>query len=384
MAIRLTSYLKRNRFGIYYFRRAVPFAYAEHFKQREIYRSLRTSNRHEAMVQSQAFGLVTDLLFEKLKVLTKNTQNPIQADLALKMDLNRLGAVKAHVEQDEVETGKVIISHAVDRLSPLLCRPGMVTPTTSGKRLSDAVKDYLDEFERSGRRPQSVLDYRGDFNQMIQILGDVPVASLRHEELNMLKKTLTALPPHMNKAKELRGKTIEEVLALQLPAQFAATVQKKWSRLQAFLEWAVGQGYVDKNYAKGKKPKAESISREKFSDDDLGLLFECSHYSDALYEEPFQYWIPLIAAYTGARLEEIAQFHLADIKCDVETDIWCFNITEEVDEVAGADTTKSLKNVSSVRVCPMHSQLKAAGLLGYVNDLRDKGYDRLFPGELYG
>lgn len=373
-------HLHQNRHGAYYFRRAIPAAISAHFAQREIYRSLRTTSRHDAITRSQAFGIATDLLFRRLRAMAnEKNEKLIQADLMLEMDLNGIGTVKVHMEQDEVEAGKAIISHAVERLSPWLGKEDTQNSAASTKLLAAAIEDYLGEFARSGHRPESVLDYRGDFNQFIQILGDVPVAGLQHEALNDLKKKLTALPPNMNKVRELRGKTIDEILVMQLPAQSAVNVQKKWSRLQAFLEWAVGQGYVDKNYAKGKKPKAASTSREKFSDEDLGKLFESPHYADALYKEPFQYWIPLIAAYTGARLEEIAQLHLADLKSDSETGILCFDITEEVDEKDGAATIKNLKNAASVRACPVHSRLEAAGLLEYASELRNKGYDRLFP-----
>ena len=53
--------------------------------------------------------------------MAKNTNDkPIQADMMLEMDLDGIGTVKVHMEQDEVEAGKAIISHAVERLSPWL------------------------------------------------------------------------------------------------------------------------------------------------------------------------------------------------------------------------------------------------------------------------
>jgi integrase len=330
-------------------------------------------------MRSRAFGAVTDLIFQKLKAMAKKKDQPIQQDMVFELDLEGFGSIKMDMEPHEVEAGKAIISHTVDRLAPLMTKGQASKHAVSTTLFSEAVKDYLIEFEAGGPRPESVLDYRGDFRQFIQITGDVPVASLQHDELNDLKKKLAALPPNMNKAKLLRGKTIDEILAMKLPPQSARNVQKKWQRLQSFLDWAEGHGVVTKNYAKGKKPNAPTSNREKFSDDDLGKLFESRHYSDALYKEPFQYWVPLIAAFTGARLEEISQLHLADIKRDPVTDIWCFDITEEVDEAAGATTMKTLKNKASVRACPVHSQLLKLGLIEYVNDLRKQGYDRLFP-----
>jgi len=50
-----------------------------------------------------------------------------------------------------------------------------------------------------------------------------------------------------------------------------------------------------------------------------------------------------------------------------------------VDEKAGAATEKRLKNAASIRVCPIHTALIEAGLLDYIEDLKRRGYDRLFP-----
>ncbi|MDP1718595.1 MAG: hypothetical protein Q8L40_11015 [Burkholderiales bacterium] len=265
------GHLHQNRHGVFYFRRAIPATLSAHFAQREIYRSLRTTNRGNAIIRSQAFGLVTDLLFRKLRAMAKNKNDiSIQADLTLEMDLDGLGTVRVDMEPHEIETGKAVISHAVESLAALLGKGNTSKLAVPSKLLTVAIDEYLGELENSGHRPESVLDYRGDFNQFIQIIGDVPVAGLQHEVLNDFKKKLTGLPPNINKTKELRDKSIDEILAMQLPPQSAVTVRKKWSRFQAFLEWAVGQGYTDKNYAKGKKPKASSKSREKFNDDGLG------------------------------------------------------------------------------------------------------------------
>jgi integrase len=78
-------------------------------------------------------------------------------------------------------------------------------------------------------------------------------------------------------------------------------------------------------------------------------------------------WVTLIGAYTGARLEEIAQLRVADIQ---EHDgVWFFDIHD--------GNGNSLKNKSAPRYVPIHSQLIAAGLLDYVAGLQKDS--RLFP-----
>lgn len=156
-------------------------------------------------------------------------------------------------------------------------------------------------------------------------------------------------------------------------------MRKKWSRLITFFDWLEGKGLVDRNYARGKKPKARALSYEKFTHEDLVRLLESDEYRAGSFREAFQYWLPLLGLHTGARLEELAQLHLADIRQDAETGVWVIEITEEVDEEDGAQDGKKLKNKAFKRTCPLHSGLLEAGLLAYIADLKRRGYDRLFP-----
>jgi hypothetical protein len=136
------------------------------------------------------------------------------------------------------------------------------------------------------------------------------------------KDKLVRLPPNLNKDPALRDRTVAEVISLDLPPQSAITAQKKWSRFEQFLTWTVSHGYLTTNYAKGKKHKAKASSYEKFTVDDLKALFEGPYFRAHEYDEPFKYWLPVLGLYTGARLEELAQVHLADVKQHSPTGIW--------------------------------------------------------------
>lgn len=65
------------------------------------------------------------------------------------------------------------------------------------------------------------------------------------------------------------------------------------------------------------------------------------------------YWIPLIAAYTGARREEIAGLHAADVQ--EHGGIWCFKFEENVE--------RSVKTDASGRLVPIHPHLIELGIL---------------------
>lgn len=78
----------------------------------------------------------------------------------------------------------------------------------------------------------------------------------------------------------------------------------------------------------------------------------------------------MIAIYSGARQAEIAQLDVADIK--QENGIWGFDICE----TEGSD--KSVKNRSSNRFVPFHSELIKCGILEYHAERLAGGFEKLF------
>lgn len=82
------------------------------------------------------------------------------------------------------------------------------------------------------------------------------------------------------------------------------------------------------------------------------------------------YWIPILGAYTGARVTELAQLLTTDIRQD--GCLWCISIIDE-------QAWQSVKNTSSKRVIPMHPELIRLGLPEYAASLRLAGHERLFP-----
>lgn len=83
-----------------------------------------------------------------------------------------------------------------------------------------------------------------------------------------------------------------------------------------------------------------------------------------------KYWIPLICLFTGARINEVGQLLLSDIKQD--NGIYYFDITN-------ADESQSLKASSSKRCVPIHNELIKAGLIEYIKWLHSKKETKLFP-----
>jgi integrase len=118
-----------------------------------------------------------------------------------------------------------------------------------------------------------------------------------------------------------------------------------------------------------KRQKRADQERQEYTSKDLKKLIGSKEYIEGKHRHSYAYWTPLIALYSGCRLEEICQLHLEDIR--QEKGVWVFDINDKGE--------KRLKNRSSERLIPIHHQLVDLGLLDHVYSLADKGEERLFP-----
>jgi integrase len=83
-----------------------------------------------------------------------------------------------------------------------------------------------------------------------------------------------------------------------------------------------------------------------------------------------RFWLPLLGLFTGARLNELCQLAVEDVK--QEDGIIFLHITNE-----GED--QRVKTASGRRRIPLHSELLDLGFMVFVQDRRTEGSTQLFP-----
>ena len=363
MAIRIAAHLCCNRFNVFYYRRVVPLDLRRFLGQAEIYRSLGTSSRRDAIAWSRPLAVCVDSLFSELRSMAKkDPDKSLSLDYSVFLEFDEAGKpknVKLTAEPHEAEAANQSVTQIFSALFEVDEGKRRATISKASVAFFDAVEKYLHELKQSGTVGDSGLtDYRGDFDQLIWVSGNPTIDAMDKAFMVGLKDKLMRLPANIRKRPDLRGKLVDEVLALDLPTQSPTTVRKKWTRLTSFFEWTFAHGYAETNPAKGMKPRATAKSYEKFTQNDLRALFDTVEYRDGLFREAFQYWVPVIGLYSGARIEEICQLQLADVKH--ADGIPYFNFTAEIDEDQGdQDSPKRVKNESSNRLCPVHSEFVA-------------------------
>ena len=80
MAIRLASHLHQNRFGVFYFRQAIPADLARFFIVKEIYLSLHTRRSRFAALVSVRLADSCRVLFEEIRAMTTDKDGDLTPD----------------------------------------------------------------------------------------------------------------------------------------------------------------------------------------------------------------------------------------------------------------------------------------------------------------
>jgi len=177
----------------------------------------------------------------------------------------------------------------------------------------------------------------------------------------------------------------------QCPRISAATLKKRIGAVQAIMSFAHQERWIPENVAARIKISgylSAGGGRRSFQDGELRVLFGAPLFCEpggwrsrrgAVTDRTLA-WLFLLGLTSGARLEEVGQARLDDIKRD--GDILYIDVDDR--EFLGAPTPageiqKNLKNNSSRRLIPIHKYLTDLGLERYLASLRNLGITRLFP-----
>lgn len=272
--------------------------------------------------------------------------------------------------------------------------PPFPRPAT-GPLLSKAIEAWFSSPETRKWRANTARDTRVALNHFVKARGDRPLDSYEKQDAREFKVLVQDLPPRWNLLKIFRGMSLVDIArkarALDMPRQANSTLRRNLGFVGAFFKWA------EKNYDEAPLglvpifsiPKEGNARNERnpFTLEELTAIFHAPTYTGFMSErhrhrpgtviisDCANYWVPLIALFTGMRLYEIVQLYVEDI---VSVDlveggsVYCFDINKD-----GED--KTLKTQTSKRRIPVHKTLLDIGFLNYVAEMKKAGSKRLFP-----
>lgn len=254
-----------------------------------------------------------------------------------------------------------------------------------GERIRDHFDSYLKECKAQLReKDKQVL--RATLRLFIGCNGDRPVTEYGRSDMSAFKRGLKEYPT--NAAKIYPGVPFKTVLQRNRddghPTLKSGTVRSKLSTMSAFGKWMENNvdGVDASNFSTSLPSRDDRERMEPFTLDEVRNILNSYAFvgceSEKNYGKPgafrlrdWHFWFTLIAAFTGARTNEIMQLDVTDLR--EEKGVLVFDITDEGDG-------KSLKTRGSRRLVPVHPKLIELGLVAYRDRLATRGAKSLFDG----
>jgi integrase len=270
----------------------------------------------------------------------------------------------------------------------IIASPKLIEPADKTPASSCSLRAAYEGWEKTEPRKASTrMEFSKGIDRFIELHGDLDVVQINKGHVREFRAAAKLVPKH--RPGRLRTARLPELVewTRNHPGTVcisAATINKWLTCLQGVLNWARKNGVVPDELpwadpVAGMRLAEARSQRQPWEPAELSLLFRSPIY--LLGERPAgskgeaAYWLPLLALFSGARLNELAPMRVDEIKHDAASDVHFMTVIE--DDQAG----RSVKTETSLRAVPIHPELKRIGILEFVDHRRQAGGPKapLFP-----
>lgn len=239
--------------------------------------------------------------------------------------------------------------------------------THENNRLFGALTREFEERQvREGawKNPRTRITMHARLEGLAELIGGHrPLSSLTRADFNALRDQLRSYPKNRHRLRATRNQPLSQIIQSGKYEPLNARTAKKFFELaRALISYAHDQGYLKENLAAGltfSTKGAPSPRKRTYTPRQIEQLLNGPVYT--LKAPPrwrlddYRFWLPLLGLYSGARLSELCQLHLGDIREELGT--WVISISS-----SGA---RQLKTVDSERLVPLHKVILEAGFLEF-------------------
>ena len=356
------TYLVQRQAGhSFLFRSFIPTDLQSRLASKQFQLSLRCGIHSQAKSLSLQLNLITKQIYNQLRLNAENIQLSI-SDIKelLRSELDKLRSLHA----------KEIVT---PELSTVVTKTELASPQEADSiSLVELSTNYLESKQGAGFPTKTINGYKDTHKLLLEILGNQPISQITHADARKVIDVIRQLPS--NRSKSYPTLSIQELLQLKNVKLLShKTILKHIERVSALFNWAITQGYTQQNVFKGKVEsirKTEVIEKH-FTESEMKLILGEKLKKESLEQnKPERYWVTLLSAYSGARLNEICQLDITDI--EKQGSIWVMKLQAD-----GKD--KSIKTQAGNRIIPLHPKLLELGFIDYVIHIRQSKKSKLFP-----
>lgn len=284
---------------------------------------------------------------------------------------------------------------------PLIISNPFCNPLHASKTVSEVLEEFIAYKNSGDLKLASEEKIRSRISHFIDVMGDLTLVELDRNVVKKYVSRMQRMPSNLylmqrRYAAEDLDQLIEKALDAGESLMTKDAIGRHMASLGSMLKWACKENYLIANpvenvLAKRKKTARSQDDRYQFEDDELELIFSAywfktgegvpNKFGRHIDFRPYRYWLPLLALYSGGRMNELCQLYLSDIRMSENGVAYLdFNL-DSPDKVMDteAEADKSLKTLNALIQVPIHPRLIELGFLEYVKALKADGQERVFP-----
>lgn len=246
-----------------------------------------------------------------------------------------------------------------------------------GETLLELFEEWAAEMLAKGeKRPDTVNQDRKVIQQFAAFVGaGRAINAITPQDVFDYRQCLSRLPPKWMSKRELRElgmrAAAEKARELDMPRTAFTSCNKHLSTISPLYKWLAGQPawlglrnpcdglFYAKAKGKNRRPSFSTAHLNTILQSPLFVGFQTDgkeHLPGNTHADDWRRWIPLAALFTGARIGEIAQLRLGDVR--QERSVWFIHIRH--DESEGLATKSGVSRPAAV-----HSMLERLGFIAF-------------------
>ncbi len=271
------------REGRWSFRRKIPVELRRYFNgSDQIWRSLKTAVKADALIPWRDWSAKTDRVFQFLK-----SSAP-----------------------DEMKLAYIASEISPSRNTVLNAPPSPAV----GLSVSKLIEKFIAFKKPVWTSLKSRQENEFNLGLFVDIMGDMKLAKIDYETIEAYRDKLSQLPANHTRFKKYKTKTAQELIAMpetEKDMPKAENTNKHLGFFSTMLSFAVQRQFMTYNPATGINLKSvgteiihASGHKLKYTNDDLQHLIQLLRWRP---DCPAQFYVPLIGIFTGCRRGEICQ-----------------------------------------------------------------------------
>jgi integrase len=376
-----------------YVRFLVPSDLRIRLGSRFLVRSLGSRRGDHARLSAAAYAVALSQLFDRVRrggdmvdikklledaqaAADDGTMRPWTAD-GVRVGNVDFGRVQTHGRADTLDFIETLKAIGATAPPPASMAPP-VELSDPLPTLAAEIAHHLSDLERRMLSSDTITESKHSLRILLGVLGDLPVAQIKAAQIRTFWDAVRWWPANATVKPQYRDLSVPDIVACGkaelVPVPSAHTLNKHRQRLSVFFNGLVATDVIAKSPLKGTGPEIDTSTDldtgRPFTDQELGQIFDPTRFLPWAELSPHRWWGPMLGLYTGARVNEVAQLYIDDVR--QVKGVWGVFFWKNA-------RSQKIKTKSSIRFVPLAQPLIDAGFLEFVEDMRKTGHPRLFP-----